>query len=84
MDIYFMLFFPSSGQIWTKACGRGPKRGVRGRQVGITSSFSTFLGGERKRLLTYFISFSLDSLEELDDCEWRDTIHLYGEEVRKN
>lgn len=52
--------------------------------MGITSYFSTFLGGERKKLLTYFISFSLGSLEELEECEWRDTIQLYREEVRKN
>lgn len=43
-----------------------------------------FLEGKEKKLLTYFISFSLDLLEELHDCEWRDTIHLYREEVRKN
>lgn len=79
-----MLFFPSSGQIWTEACGRDPQRGVGGRQVGITSLFSTLLGGERKKLLIYFISFSLGLLEELEDYEWRDTIQLYREEVRTN
>lgn len=85
MEIYFLLFSPSSEQIWTEACSRGPQGGVGGRQVSINSSFSTFLGGRgKKKLLTYFISSSLGLIEELEDNEWRDTIQLYKEEVRKN
>lgn len=37
---------------------------------------------EGKKLLTYFLSFSLDLIEDLEDYEWRDTIQLYKEEVR--
>lgn len=83
MEIYFRLFFPSSGQIWTEARSRGPQGGVGGRQVGINSSFSTWRDG-KKKLLTYFISSSLGLIKELEDYEWRDTIQLYKEEVRKN
>lgn len=85
-DFISGFFFPSSGQIWTETCGRGPPRGVGGRQVSVSVSFSTFLGVERRRkkVLTCFISFSLGLLDQLEDYEWRDTIQLYREKVRKD
>lgn len=82
-DLFRAFFFPSSGQIWTEARSRGPQGGAGGRQVGINSSFSTWREG-KKKLLTSFISSSLGLIKELEDNEWRDTIQLYKEEVRKN
>lgn len=49
--------------------------------MGIIYSFTKL--GDKKKPLTYFLSFSLGLLEEFEDYEWRDTIQLYREEVRK-
>lgn len=35
-------------------------------------------------MIKIFLPFSLESHGELDDCEWRDTVQLYKEEVSRS
>lgn len=52
-------------------------------EEGRWASFTLSPNVKIKKQLTYFLSFSLGLLEEFEDFEWRDTIQLYREEVRK-
>ena len=85
----------ASGQFWPAACGGGPHRRDGGGKVSfmslsfdsITLSLSTLCTYLEKKLgsayLFFFLSFSSEVFGALEDTEWRDTVHLYKEEVRK-
>ena len=86
--ISFMIFGGIfSGQLRPAACGGGPQRRDGAEQVSCLSlAFQLCIleTCRKDKKLTWFVSFSLDFLGDLEDTDWRDTVQLYKEEVRRN
>lgn len=80
-----MLFFPLQDKFGQKHVVEVLKEELEEGRWASPHLSAHFLEGKKKATdIQYLFSFSLGLLEELEDNEWRDTIQLYREEVRKN